>query len=87
MTGYTAAVKTAVSIPTRLFEKAERRARQLGISRSKLYAQALEKLLRDDEEESELTRELNEVFKDVDASLDPAWKEHTARIVAKYWEW
>ncbi len=38
-------MKTAVSIPDITFAKAEGLARQLGISRSKLYARALDKLL------------------------------------------
>ncbi len=34
-------MKTAISIPDRLFEAAERLARRLGMSRSKLYSKAV----------------------------------------------
>ena len=44
-TGYTRTVKTAVSLPDQLFADAESAARRLGISRSKLYARALEQFL------------------------------------------
>ena len=85
---YTFRVKIAVSIPTPLFEEAERKAHKLGIPRSKLYAQALELLLREDQERrSEITRQLNEVYRECDSSMDPAWKEAQARTVAKYSEW
>lgn len=35
-------MKTAISIPDRLFEAAERLARRLGMSRSELYSNAVE---------------------------------------------
>jgi metal-responsive CopG/Arc/MetJ family transcriptional regulator len=38
-------VKTAVSIPNPLFNAAERLSKRLGISRSRLYAQAVESYL------------------------------------------
>jgi hypothetical protein len=39
-------VKTAVSIPSDLFERAEALAKERGVSRSELYAQALRQLIR-----------------------------------------
>lgn len=44
-TGYTWAVKIAVSLPDDLFARAELAAEQLGLNRSQLYARALEELL------------------------------------------
>jgi hypothetical protein len=44
-TSYTPVVKTAVSIPDQLFADAESAARRLGVSRSRLYARALEQFL------------------------------------------
>jgi hypothetical protein len=38
-------VKTAISIPDATFERAERRARALGVSRSEFYAKAAERWL------------------------------------------
>jgi metal-responsive CopG/Arc/MetJ family transcriptional regulator len=40
-------MKTAISIPDRLFEAAERLARRLGMSRSELYATAVSQYLDD----------------------------------------
>lgn len=39
-------VKTAISIDKRLFERAERLAGELGVSRSRVFARALEEFLR-----------------------------------------
>lgn len=81
-------MKTAVSIPTPLFEQAEQKARKLGISRSQLYARALEKLLKDDEERRQaITAELNEVYDKIDSSMDPVLHEMQRRTIAKHSEW
>jgi metal-responsive CopG/Arc/MetJ family transcriptional regulator len=64
-------MKTAISIPDRLFERAESFARQLGVSRSKLYAVAIESFLKEHERES-VTAALDKVYGDRASSLDPA---------------
>ena len=48
-------MKTAISIPDRLFEAAERLARRLGMSRSELYSKAVSKFI--DENHSQGVRE------------------------------
>jgi predicted transcriptional regulator len=65
-------MKTAVSLPDPLFEAADRLARQLGKSRSQLYAEALQAFLerhRDDD----ITARLNEIYEAEPelAELDP----------------
>jgi predicted transcriptional regulator len=40
-------MKTAVSLPDDLYERAEQAAEQLGVNRSQLYAKALTKFLHD----------------------------------------
>ncbi len=40
-------MKTAVSLPNELYERAEQAAAQLGVNRSQLYARALTKYLQD----------------------------------------
>ena len=77
-------MKTAVSIPTALFQAAERRARRLGISRSELYARALERLLSEDPD-AELTYRLDEVYGSEDSGLDEALKEAQRRATAEAW--
>ncbi len=81
-------MKIAVSIPDELFAEAEREARRRGVSRSRLYAQALEAMLaRDSAGESALTRELNEIYADIDSRMDPVLDEMQRRTIAKHSEW
>ena len=54
-------MKTAVSLPDPLFEAADRLARQLGKSRSQLYAEAVRAYLERHRDE-DVTRRLNEVY-------------------------
>jgi hypothetical protein len=51
-------VKTAVSLPQRLFEATERAARRRGVPRSRIFVEALEHHLAD-EEESDITAQIN----------------------------
>jgi metal-responsive CopG/Arc/MetJ family transcriptional regulator len=65
-------MKTAISLPDPLFEAAEQLARQLGKSRSQLYADALRAYLERHRDE-DITRRLNEIY-DAEpelAELDP----------------
>ncbi len=73
---YTAAmentvVEISVALPTDLFQQAEELARKLGVSRNELYRRALSRLLAA-YHETELTRQLNEIYDQEDSSLDPA---------------
>ncbi len=63
-------MKTAVSIPDRLFEAAERQARRRGIPRSQLYAEALSQMLAEQESGEELTAALDRVAEDLGTGLD-----------------
>ena len=63
-------MKIAVSIPDGIFGEAEKLADELGLSRSALYARALEALLRV-HGESELLADIDAVCARVDTSLDP----------------
>ena len=65
-------MKTAVSLPASLFEAADRLARQLGKSRSQLYAEVVREYLERHRDE-DITRRLNEIY-DAEpelAELDP----------------
>jgi metal-responsive CopG/Arc/MetJ family transcriptional regulator len=65
-------MKTAISLPDSLFEAAEQLARELGKSRSQLYAEALREYLEKRRDE-DITRRLNEIY-DAEpelAELDP----------------
>jgi hypothetical protein len=54
-------MKTAVSLPDELFAAGERVAKRLGLSRSELYARALERFVRE-HEGAEITRRVNEIL-------------------------
>ena len=57
-------MKTAISLPDVLYEKAEKTASYMGISRSKLFANALEEYIIKYNGEM-ITRKLNEVYEKI----------------------
>ena len=66
-------MENTITLPNDLFQRAEETARQLGISLHELCSQALSRFLksREERDESEITRNLNEVYSHIDSSLDP----------------
>ena len=56
-------MKTAVSLPDKVYFEAEEAARNLGISRSALYLNALTEYLRKNNRKN-ITQKLNEVYND-----------------------
>jgi metal-responsive CopG/Arc/MetJ family transcriptional regulator len=77
-------VKTAVSIPDALFEAADRVARRLGLSRSELYARALERFLAEEPDDA-ITARLDELYADEGSTVDPALAEAQRRAVVEPW--
>jgi hypothetical protein len=77
-------VKTAVSIPDPLFEAAERLARRTHVSRSRLYARALELLLATTDDD-DVTAALDDVYATEPSSLDPHTAAAQARAVDEAW--
>jgi hypothetical protein len=75
--GYTEAVKTAVSMPDELFRLAEAAARRLRLSRSELYANAIAEYLKR-QQGSAITQRLNEVYARCSAKLEPGL--HRAQV-------
>lgn len=67
-------MKTAVSIPDRVFSRAEVLAKQLKISRSELYTTALASFL-EEHDEADITERLNKAYEDQPARLDPVLAE------------
>jgi metal-responsive CopG/Arc/MetJ family transcriptional regulator len=63
-------MKTAISLPDPVFEEAESLARQLGISRSELYTNALKAYLRKYNRDQTLDK-LNQIYSVESSSLDP----------------
>jgi metal-responsive CopG/Arc/MetJ family transcriptional regulator len=63
-------MKTAISLPDPVFEEAEALAKQLGLSRSELYAKALTAYLRR-HNHGQLLKQLNQVYSEESSQLDP----------------
>jgi len=63
-------MKAAVSLPDPLFQAADELAKRLGMSRSELFAAALEAFL-GGHRRSGVTERLNEIYRTEDSSLDP----------------
>ena len=65
-------MKTAISIPDRVFQSAEQLAARLGVSRSELYSRALAALIEKHRDDLVKAR-LDEVYGsgEIDSSLEP----------------
>lgn len=74
-------MKTAVSIPDPLFRAADRVAKRLRVSRSELYARALERYLAA-EPDDEVTARLDAVYADEPSRIDPAVAAAQRRAVS-----
>jgi len=68
--GYTIDMKTAISIPDPIFQQAELVAEELSLSRSELYAKAVEAFI-SSRRQSDITAKLNEVYLEQRSTLDP----------------
>lgn len=78
-------MKTAISIPDKVFESAEQLARRFGQSRSQLYTNALSSYVGKYYSDT-VTSELNKVYQEHDSSLDPAVQAVQAQSLPKE-EW
>ena len=78
-TGYTLGMKTAVSVPNEVFERAERLAKRLEVSRSELYSRALREYLARPSPD-EVTRALDRVCEELDTSADDFVREASRRV-------
>jgi predicted transcriptional regulator len=72
-------IKTAVSLNEALFRKADSLAEELNISRSRLFALALEQFLREHNKQKML-KKLNEVYADGLDPEDQMWLEGAKRL-------
>lgn len=63
-------MKTAISLPDETFRAAERLAKDLGMSRSELYARAVEEYVKR-VRESDVTEALNRYYGDHPQPMDP----------------
>lgn len=63
-------MKAAISLPDPLFEAADELAKRLGVSRSELFAAAVEAYLKN-HRHAGVTEKLNEIYGQEESSLDP----------------
>lgn len=83
--GHTTGMKTAISVPDQLFDKAEKLARKTGKSRSQIYQEALaEYLLRRDPEA--VTEAMDQALAEIDQISDP-WLSQAGRQALERAEW
>jgi hypothetical protein len=84
--GYTIGMKTAISLPDRVYKEAERYARRTGKSRSQLYAEALSEYLARHAPD-EVTEGMNGVVDQLgDAGADPFVARAGRRVLTSV-EW
>ena len=78
-------MKTAISVPDEVFEKADRLAESLGKSRSELYSEAMAEYITRHDPDT-ITERLNAVW---DSITDPEdrFVTETARAVLQQVEW
>jgi len=74
-------MKVTVSIPDRLFEAADEVAARLDVSRSRLYALALQQFVQ--EQDDAITKKLNEVYASEPSALDPVFQSIQSRSVIR----
>lgn len=79
---YNCGMKTALSIPDDLFASADALAKRLGLSRSRLYASALQEFIAKHKSKN-VTDRLNAVYASQDSSLDETLRQIQARSIEK----
>ena len=79
-------MKVAVSVPDTVFQAAERVSRRMRMSRSRLYAKAVEAYVRQHSEE-DITEQLNRVYAGKSSQLDPALEAASLEVLRRErWE-
>jgi biotin operon repressor len=81
-------MKAAISVPDKLFKSGDALAKRLGISRSRLYAEALaDRLAR--QRGKDITKRFNDVYRAEDSRLDEVVNELQVRSLppAKNGRW
>ena len=78
-------MKVAISVPDEIFEAGEHLAKQLGLSRSQLYADALSAYL-SERGAAAVTTKLNAVYAQESSNLDPAFAHaQLSRLADEAW--
>ena len=83
--GYTSGMKTAISLPDAIFRDADRLAKWLGKSRSRLYQEAVAEYLARHDPDA-ITAALDRVARELGTGLDP-FTSAAARQLLERSEW
>jgi hypothetical protein len=83
--GYTQTMKTAISIPDKLFRAADQFAKNHGFSRSRLFAEAVAQYL-EQHPSGHITKQLDDVYSSEPAKLDEALSKMQLNSIEKE-EW
>ena len=79
-------MKVAISIPDRVFQAAERISKRMRISRSQLYAQAVEAYIHS-QSGDEITAQLNKVYSKTSSRPEPGVEAATLEVLRREpWE-
>ena len=79
-------MKTAISLPDEVFHRVQRKARQLGLSRSEFFARAAERFLESLSEE-QVTASYDEAFSTEDRSTETFRRKATrAALLGVEWK-
>lgn len=71
-------MKTAISIPDETFAEVERRAKELGLNRSQFFARAVDRYLRE-LDDNDLTKRINEALEATGEDDSNAWAAAAGR--------
>jgi metal-responsive CopG/Arc/MetJ family transcriptional regulator len=77
-------MKVAVSVPDRVFEEAEKMSKRLRVSRSRLYAQALEDFVQKHRKKS-VRAALEELYETEPSEIDPGLADLQAHALREKW--
>ncbi len=75
-------MKTAISIPDPLFQAAEQYAHEKGLSRSELYARAIQHYLQAYRYQG-ITEILDQIYAEEDSPIEPGYAAAQAHILSK----
>ena len=78
-------MKTAISISDEVYKEAEIAAKQLGLSRSKLYTLAINEFVQNHKPDA-ITQKLNEIYEKIDSTLDEDILQVNYELLSKV-EW
>lgn len=75
--GYTLGMKTAISVPEKVFRSADTLAKRMGVSRSQLYSTAVAEFLAR-HQGRQITAKLNALYEEEDSSLSTGFSQMQA---------